>query len=102
LSIDRLAANAAANTYQIQNSPAAGSGASQDAGKAQHAHHHHTAKADSVTLSDNARSLAAARDAVKAAPDVRDDKVAAIKQQVSDGTYSVAAQVLARKMLSGS
>ena len=50
-------------------------------------------------MSDGAKSLAAAREAVKAAPDVRDDKVSEIKQKVSDGTYSVSAKVLARKML---
>ena len=46
--------------------------------------------------------MAAARDAVSNAPDVRDQKVSQIKQQVSDGTYSVPAKVLARKMLDAS
>ena len=36
---------------------------------------------------------------MKNAPDVRDQKVADIKQHLSDGTYSVPAKVLARKML---
>ena len=57
---------------------------------------------DSVTLSDDARSLASARDAVINAPDVRDQRVADIKQYMSDGTYSVPANVLARKMLNSS
>ena len=96
-SIDRLAAQDAARTY-TQNTDVARAGAAQHAAKA-----HHQAKqvksADSVTLSDGAKSLAAAREAVKAAPDVRDDKVSEIKQKVSDGTYSVSAKVLARKML---
>jgi negative regulator of flagellin synthesis FlgM len=56
-------------------------------------------QADSVSLSDGAKSLAAARDAVQNTPDVREQKVAAIKQQISDGTYSVSSQVLARRML---
>ena len=56
-------------------------------------------KTDSVSLSDDAKSLAAARDAVQNAPDVRDQKVADIKQQISDGTYTVSSRVLARKML---
>jgi flagellar biosynthesis anti-sigma factor FlgM len=98
-SIDRLAANAAANTYQVQNSPAAGTGAPQQAGKAHHGHHQQAAKADSVSVSDSARSLASAREAVQNAPDVREQKVADIKQRVADGTYSVPARVLARKML---
>jgi|SRR5579864_9536040 len=56
-------------------------------------------QADSVSLSDSAKSLAAARDAVQNTPDVREQKVADIKQQISDGTYSVSSRVLARKML---
>jgi len=96
-SIDRLAAQDAARTY-TQNTDVARAGGAQHAAKA-----HHQAKqtksADSVTLSDSARSLAAARDVVKSTPDVRDDKVSEIKQKVSDGTYSVSAKVLARKML---
>jgi flagellar biosynthesis anti-sigma factor FlgM len=96
-SIDRLTAQDAARTY-THNTDVARSGAAQQAAKA-----HHQAKpaksADSVTLSDSARSLAAARDVVKSTPDVRDDKVSEIKQKVSDGTYSVSAKVLARKML---
>ena len=54
---------------------------------------------DEVSLSSEARSLAAARDSVAAASDVREDKVSAIKQRVEDGTYSVPSNVLARKLL---
>ena len=96
-SIDRLAAQDAARTY-TQNTDVARAGGAQQAAKTHHAHKH-VKSADSVTLSDDAKTLAAAREAVKAAPDVRDDKVSEIKQKVSDGTYSVSAKVLARKML---
>lgn len=53
---------------------------------------------DSVSLSTNARQLAAARTEIQNLPDVRENKVAAIKQQVDAGTYFVPAHVLARKM----
>ena len=96
-SIDRLSAKDAARTY-TQNTDGARAGGAQHAAKAHH-HAKHVKSADSVTLSDGAKSLAAARDAVKAVPDVRDDKVSEIKQQVTDGTYKVSAKVLARKML---
>ena len=43
-----------------------------------------------------------ARQAVDAAPDVRADKVAAIKKRIEDGTYSVSPELLARKLLEGS
>ncbi len=96
-SIDRLAAQDAARTY-THNTDVARTGGAQQVAKAHH-QAKHVKSADSVTLSDGAKSLAAARDAVKAAPDVRDDKVSEIKQQVTDGTYKVSAKVLARKML---
>ena len=54
---------------------------------------------DSVTLSNDARSRTFANQAVQNTPDVRDQKVADIKQQLSDGTYQVSVSVLARKML---
>ena len=97
-SIDRVSGQEAARTY-VHNADVARSGGVAHGGKP-HQHHAQPSKGvDSVTLSDSARTLAAARDAVKNAPDVRDQKVAEIKQQVADGTYSVPARVLARKML---
>ncbi len=51
--------------------------------------------ADGVSFSDEARSLAAARNAVISAPDVREDKVASIKQSVEDGTYKATMQKVA-------
>ena len=56
--------------------------------------------ADQVSVSDEARALASARDVVAQVPDVRAEKVAAVKQRVEDGTYSVPASVLARNILS--
>ena len=92
--------NEAARTY-IQNADvarsAAASGNAQAGGKAHH--QHHAAQVDTVTLSEGARSLATARAAVQNASDVRDDKVAEIKQRISDGTYQVPTRVLARKLL---
>lgn len=57
---------------------------------------------DSVEISDAARELAKARQAVDAAPEVRSDKVAAIKKRIEDGTYSVSPELLARKLLESS
>ena len=54
---------------------------------------------DGVSFSDEARQLAAARQAVASAPDLREEKVSAIKQSIADGTYSVSPDVLARKMI---
>jgi negative regulator of flagellin synthesis FlgM len=96
-SINPLAAQNVSRTY-VQNTDA-----TQGAAPARpHRGHHHaqaSQQADSVNLSDGAKSLASARQAVQDSPDVREQKVADIKQRVQDGTYSVPSRVLARKML---
>ena len=95
--IDRFTANSAASTYQT--APTAGTSAAT-ATQGTASVHHRAHSADSVSLSDSAKTLAAAREATQSAPDVRDQKVNAIKQQISDGTYSVPSRVLARTMVS--
>jgi negative regulator of flagellin synthesis FlgM len=97
-SIDRLAAQDAARTY-TQNTDVARAGGAQKTSQTQSNQPRQATSVDSITLSDDARSLASARDAVQNAPDVRTQKVDDIKQQLSDGTYSVPASVLARAML---
>ena len=54
---------------------------------------------DGVSLSSEARSLAASRRAVETAPEVREDRVAELKQRIARGEYDVPADVLARKLL---
>ena len=54
---------------------------------------------DGVTISDSARSLAAAHKAVGDAPDVREDRVSALKAAIADGTYSVDSRTLAARLL---
>jgi flagellar biosynthesis anti-sigma factor FlgM len=103
-SIDRVAAQDAARTY-AQNTDTTRAAATTAA--AQHAAslanlQNRAHRSDSVTLSDNARSVATGRQAVKNSPDVREQKVADIKQQLSDGTYQVSARALATKMLATS
>lgn len=98
-SIDRIVGQNAASTY-IQNADAArGANASQPAARVAAAQQRGQRAADEVTLSDTARKMASAHEAVKAAPDVRQDKVDAIKQQIDSGTYQVSARVLAQKMV---
>ena len=57
-----------------------------------------TRQPDAVSLSDAARSLSAAQNAVASAPTVREDRIAAIKAAIADGTYSVDSRQLARAM----
>jgi flagellar biosynthesis anti-sigma factor FlgM len=43
--------------------------------------------------------LAASRRAVESAPDVREDRVAELKQRIASGEYDVPADTLARDLL---
>jgi negative regulator of flagellin synthesis FlgM len=54
---------------------------------------------DHVTLTASARSLQKIEQAVAQAPVVNADKVAAVKQAVSDGTYKIDAGRVADKIL---
>lgn len=54
---------------------------------------------DAVTISDSARSIAAATKAVSAAPDVREDRVNEIKAAIAAGTYTVDSRRLASKLI---
>jgi negative regulator of flagellin synthesis FlgM len=55
--------------------------------------------ADHVTLTDSARSLQKIEEAVAKTPVVDADKVAAVKQAISAGTYKIDAGRIAGKML---
>jgi negative regulator of flagellin synthesis FlgM len=54
---------------------------------------------DHVTLTDSARSLQKIEEAVAKTPVVNADKVAAVKQAISSGTYTIDAGRTAGKML---
>jgi negative regulator of flagellin synthesis FlgM len=56
-------------------------------------------QSDSVELSDAARALTSANQAAANAPDVRADRVAALKASIASGTYSVDSATLARAMV---
>lgn len=56
-------------------------------------------RGDRVSLSDEARVLTAIRAEVAAAPDLRREKVDALKQSVADGTYTVYSKKVAQRLL---
>jgi len=56
-------------------------------------------RGDTLEISDSARELVRARQAIDEAPDVRAERVADIKKRIEDGTYSVSPHVLARTLL---
>ncbi len=56
-------------------------------------------RSDSVSLSRTTQELARLREATITAPDVRADRVLALKQAIRDGTYQIEAGTLAAKLL---
>ncbi len=55
---------------------------------------------DKVSISQAARELQEAQKAVQSAPEVREDKVAALKKQIQEGTYQVPEEALVEKLMS--
>ena len=53
---------------------------------------------DGVSISDAARSMASAVNTVGGADDVREDRIAALKASIADGTYHVSSRDLALSM----
>lgn len=60
-----------------------------------------SAKADEADLSQTARDVCIARKALAAAPEVRADKVAELKQKIAEGTFEIDADLIADKIIEG-
>ncbi len=56
-------------------------------------------KTDNVQISSLGKDIQVAKQAVKNAPDIREDIVAPLKEKVQNGTYDVSADKFADKML---
>ena len=56
-------------------------------------------KADTVVLSDMAKTVQEAQTQLESIPDVREEKVAELREQVENGTYEIDANEIADKML---
>lgn len=54
---------------------------------------------DSVELTQSARDLQKAQQDLRNIPDIREDKVAALKQQIENGAYDLRADKIAANML---
>lgn len=55
-------------------------------------------RTDQVHISDEARQLRNATLEVQQAPDVRVDRVAALRAQIADGTYQIDAEAIAQRI----
>jgi negative regulator of flagellin synthesis FlgM len=100
MEIDRISQQPSRRTESV--SEQAGVPRAEHGKRHPHAERAERASGDTLEISDRARELARAHEAVESAPDVRAEKVARIKQQVESGTYSVPAEELAKKLLGGS
>ena len=58
-------------------------------------------KDDKLEISQAGKDINVAKKAIKESPDVRGDKIEAIKKQMAEGTYSVSTEALADKILDG-
>ena len=56
-------------------------------------------KADTVVLSDTAKKVQEAQKQLESIPDVREDKVAQIKEQIENNTYEMDEEKIAGKMI---
>ena len=56
---------------------------------------------DKLQISDNGKDLQVAKQAVAQAPDIREDRVAAIKSAYESGMYDVSAGAFAEKVMAG-
>ena len=56
-------------------------------------------KADTVGISDAAKRIQEARRQLDDIPDVREDKVSQIRNQIQNGTYEINADKIAAKMI---
>lgn len=54
---------------------------------------------DAVEISSIGKDIQMAKAAVKAAPDIRENKIADIKKQIQAGTYNVSGESFADKLL---
>lgn len=54
---------------------------------------------DELTISSTGRDYQVARQALNNVPDIREDKVAAIKSRMADGSYQVSADSFAAKVI---
>lgn len=59
-------------------------------------------KADTVVLSDTAKKVQEAQKQLETLPDVREDKVAQLKEQIENGTYEIDEEKIAGKIIKDS
>ncbi len=59
----------------------------------------HSAQADAVHLTNHGRSLKSAIERSRQMPDVREDRISALKQQIEQGTYRIQKDWIASNLM---
>jgi flagellar biosynthesis anti-sigma factor FlgM len=98
MSIDRVNQNIASGAYAKRTGRA---GDASSAGASSAAAGSAGAKADGVLLSDQARAVARAQAAVRSAPDVREQLVSELREQIRNGTYRIDDEAIVNRILEG-
>ncbi|HJA76236.1 MAG TPA: flagellar biosynthesis anti-sigma factor FlgM [Candidatus Desulfovibrio gallistercoris] len=71
----------------------------ENTGERQHVGTTHAAQGDSISVSKDAMLLSEAHRVAQNAPDVRADKVEALRMQVANGTYKADSRLIAANLL---
>jgi negative regulator of flagellin synthesis FlgM len=98
MNIDRVNQNAASGAYAKRTNRAGEVGAAGGPAAAARARAGRI-EADGVVLSDEARAIARAEGAARSAPEVREELVARLREQVRNGTYKIQDEQVARRLL---
>jgi negative regulator of flagellin synthesis FlgM len=98
MNIDRVNQNAAQGAYGKRTNRTGDVGAASGARPTSRARGA-GAPTDGVQLSDEARAIARAETAARAAPEVREELVAELKQRIQSGTYKIQDEQIARRLL---
>lgn len=100
MNIDRVNQNLASGAYGRRAGKAGEAGRSEEGGASTRSSGSKgAAPADGVELSGRARSIQRAEAAVRAAPDVRENVVAELKQRIDNGQYTIDDPAIARRLL---
>ena len=92
----RISGEESARAAQVSNVTSA---ASKTAAEGAQASTGDTSPAAMVTLSAKAQQIGQVKSAVNAIPDVREDVVASLKQQIDSGQYKVSSSDIAEMMM---
>jgi negative regulator of flagellin synthesis FlgM len=98
MNIERVNQNAASGAYGKRTNRTGEVGAAAGAGPTQGARGA-SAPTDGVQHSDAARAIARAETAARSAPEVREELVAELKQQIQSGRYKIQDEQIARRLL---